>query len=378
MKRWLFLLVLLVGLAVLSACSAGEKATPAPASPTAAVKAAWEQEWERVLAAAQREGKVTIIADMRGPEHRQALTEAFERKYGITVEHLGIASAEAVPRIQTERAGGQYLWDIHIGGHMPMLTLLKEGIYDPVEPALILPEVKDGKNWLGGDLGFVDKNRTGLLMFTYSGTAAWVNTDMVKPDEIKSWKDLLDPRWRGKIVAADPRVAGPGQAAFSMFYAHKDLGPDFIRELVKHELVFARDYGTIPRELAQGKYAICLGCPDAYSTPLMKQGLPIRPVDPRKVREGGYLSGGNGVLWLLNRPPHPNAAKVYINWLLSKEGQTTVARPNGFPSRRVDVPNSDWTPPELTPDLKFWNAYTEEGAVVREPLVSLLREILRD
>ncbi|HLB28758.1 MAG TPA: extracellular solute-binding protein [Dehalococcoidia bacterium] len=377
MRRRLFSFVPLLGLLVLAACASAKEATPAPAGPTSAARAPWEQEWERTLAAAKQEGNVTVITSVRGGPGQKALTEPFQKKYGITVEYFGAGGGEAATRIKTERAAGQYLWDIYVGGHQTMVGDLKPvGVFDPIEPALILPEVKEPKNWLAGGLSFVDKDHMALLMISYSGTPGWINTSMVKPDEIKSFKDLLDPKWKGKIVATDPRVAGPGQATFSFFYAHKDLGPDFIRALARQEIVFLRDYAQPPGMLAQGKYPICLACSDTDSKPLKEQGLPIQPFDPQKVREGGYLSGGNGVLGLFNKAPHPNAARVYINWLLSKEGQTELAKSQGYASRRVDIPNKDWTAAELLPDLRFWNAYTEEGIEVREKLLPLLRDVL--
>ncbi|HLB29704.1 MAG TPA: hypothetical protein VJM69_06215, partial [Dehalococcoidia bacterium] len=159
MRQWLLGLGILVGLLALAACAAEEKATPAPASPTAAAKPAWEQEWEQVLAAARREGKIALA----GPSEsglRRALTEPFQKKYGITVEYLAATGSELAPRIKTEREAGQYLWDIHIGGNFTMIQALKPmGALDPLEPALILPEVKEPKNWRGGNLPLVDKDR---------------------------------------------------------------------------------------------------------------------------------------------------------------------------------------------------------------------------
>jgi len=127
--------------------------------------------------------------------------------------------------------------------------------------------------------------------------------------------------------------------------------------------------------LAQGKYPICLACSDTDSKPLKEQGLPIQPFDPQKVREGGYLSGGNGVLGLFNKAPHPNAARVYINWLLTQEGQTVNSKAQDLPSWRVDVP-TDHLSPTVLPQPGFVETYTEEAMAVKDPLAALLQEIL--
>ncbi|HKZ51512.1 MAG TPA: hypothetical protein VJ256_07125 [Dehalococcoidia bacterium] len=110
MKRWLVALGMLGGLLALVACAAEEKATPAPATTAPAVgKPAWEEEWDRVLAVARQEGKVALTTAGRGTETQRALTEPFEKKYGIKVEYLSQTGGEMVARFKTERAAGQYL-----------------------------------------------------------------------------------------------------------------------------------------------------------------------------------------------------------------------------------------------------------------------------
>jgi len=270
MKLWLIILGLLVGLLALSACAAEEKATPAPASPAAGARPAWEQEWGRVLAAAKQEGKVAVTGPA-GAESRQALTEPFEKRFGIKVDLLSQATAETLARLRVERAAGQYLWDVYLGGHQDVFSSLEpEGMLDPLEPALLLPEAKDPKNWLGGELDFIDKARMALLTLSSSAPAIYVNTNLVKPEEIKSFKDLLDPKWKGKIVSNDPRVSGPGRSAWGLLYATRELGPDFIRQLARLDITLVRGRNQAEEELAHGKYSICLGCGLSYMTPLVQ------------------------------------------------------------------------------------------------------------
>ena len=78
-----------------------------------------------------------------------------------------------------------------------------------------------------------------------------------------------------------------------------------------------------------------------------RKGLPVAIVDPRLLKEGTGLSSSSSGLGLFNRAPHPNAAKVYINWLLSKEGQTEFAVASGYISSRLDVPtdHAAWRTP---------------------------------
>src|SRR3990172_4947634 len=246
MWRWPFLMIALVGLTVLAACAGEEEATPAPTTPGAAGKPAWEQEWDRVLAAAKQEGKVAVVSDV-GPTVREALTEPFQKRYGITVEHLGISGGEAAARLKTERAAGQYLWDVMVHGTTTMITdLIPSGIAEPIKPALILPEVTDTKNWRDGRLEFADK--AGVYDLVFIGTPKVIlayNKSLVDPKELKSYKDLLAPKWKGKMAAIDPRVAGPGLATFTFFYMNQELGESFIRELAGEDLQLTRDHRQI-------------------------------------------------------------------------------------------------------------------------------------
>ncbi|HLB28874.1 MAG TPA: extracellular solute-binding protein [Dehalococcoidia bacterium] len=375
MRRWLVSVLVLAGLLALAACAAEKEATPAPTAPaTAGAKPAWEQEWDQVLAAAKREGKVAVQSDI-GPALRQALTGPFEKKYGITVEHLGVAGREIPPRVKTERDAGQYLWDVYIHGTTTALeSMIPMGAFDPIEPALILPEVKDPKNWRQGKLWFADKGHLALVMTPFQRGTLFVNPNMAPPAQFKSYKDLLDPKWKGKILMDDPKSAGPGQATFTFFYLHPELGADFIRQLAKQEITILKDYAQEPEWVAQGKYAIGLGFADFSVEALVRQGLPITIVDTRQLKEGSDVSPANGNVALYNRAPHPNAAKVYINWLLSKETQTEFAKATGYVSARVDVP-TDHALPWRVPKEGAIETYTEAAMQVKERLVALLREV---
>ena len=375
MNRWLIVPGLLAGLLALAACAAKEEAPPTTPAPE--VKPAWEQEWGKVLAAAKQEGKVALITSVTGAEGRRALTEGFQKRYGIQVEYMGLKGGELGPRVQTERGAGQYLWDVTLGGTDTQLNSLRPlGALDPIDPALILPEVKEGQNWLGGKLEFADKDHLSLIPVSYSNSGFFVNTTLAKPGEFKSFKDLLDPKWKGKIIVHDPTIAGPSLTLFSLFHERKDLGPDFIRNLAKQDLRILRDTGQELEWLGQGRYPICLGCSNETAEGMMRQGVPIALVNPAQLKEGGYLSVGAGAVALMNRAPHPNAAKVFINWFLSREGQTEFNRAAAYASRRLDVPNQQWLDPEKLPRAEFWPNYDEAAVAVKEKVRPLLVEII--
>ncbi|HLB13101.1 MAG TPA: extracellular solute-binding protein [Dehalococcoidia bacterium] len=379
MQRPVVFVLVLASLLALAACAAEEKEAPAATSPPAAEsRPAWEQEWEQILAAARREGKV-VVGGPQSDENRRALTDPFQKRYGITVEYQGLGGPEFPPRLKAERDAGQYLWDIFIGGSTTVITALKPmGAVDPILPALVLPEVKDPKYWREGRFIFADKDQMNLVMTPITTLTLYVNPNLAKAEDFKSWRDFLDPRWKGKIVVArDPRVAGPGQATFQFFYMHKDLGPDFIRALARQEMGILRDDRQSLEFLAQGRYSVLMGGNIYLAAELMEKGLPIKPVDPRQMREGAYLSVGSGSVVLLNKAAHPNAARVYLNWLLSKEGQTEFSRSTTWPSWRADVP-TEHVDSRTIPEPRFIATYTEEAIAARDPLVALLKEVLGD
>jgi ABC-type Fe3+ transport system substrate-binding protein len=196
----------------------------------------------------------------------------------------------------------------------------------------------------------------------------------VNPKQFKSYKDLLNPQWKGKMVTDDPRRAGPGNATFVYFYMHPDLGLDFIRALATQQITILRDYLQEIDAVAQGRFSILIGTSDATAEYRMKQGVPVMIVDPTQLKEGSDLNPANGAVGLVNRAPHPNAAKVYINWLLSKEGQTAFVKAMGYVSARIDVP-TDHVPAWRIPRPGAIKTYTQEAIDVKKKMLGLLEEL---
>lgn len=330
---------------------ASQTAPAAPAAPVP-VKAAWEEEWERTLNAAKRDAKVIVFTGV-GPETRSAMGKVFRERFGILPEFITGKGAELSTKLITERGAGLYTGDVYIGGGTTITQVLHpNGVVDPIEPALLLPEVIDPKLWREGKLPFVGKERTSFMFLAYSTPALAINTDLVKPEEIKSFNDLLNPKWKGKIVMNDPSVRGIGLKAFG-FVGGVRMGMDFMRELAKQEPIILRDQRLQGEWLAKGKYPVAFAPDDQVMTDFIKVGAPVRVIE---AQEGGFLTGGFGHVCLLNRAPHPNAAKVFINWHLSKEGQTIFSQAYGAPSQRLDTPTEGINPVRLLkPGVSYFN-----------------------
>lgn len=314
-------------------------------TPTVAAQGRWEEEWAKTLAAAKKEGKVAIFLYQRG--NIEAAVKAFEKKYpDIKVTAVGTPAAETGPRLMAERRAGKYLWDICIcGPTTPYAVLYPAKALEPIQPVLILPEVVDQSRWWSGKHHYMDPE--GRYIFVFIGTVempnAYYNKTLVDPKEFKSYWDLVNPKWRGKILALDPRQPGRQRVGARILYHIAELGPKFLTRLfAEMDVTLSRDDRQAMDWLAVGKFALCLFCGRIEEA--RRQGLPVEEFATSQWTERPAIySGSNGTIALMNQGPHPNAARLFLNWLLSREGQMTFQGIMNAPdipmeSMREDIP----------------------------------------
>ncbi len=331
LTSWILCCLVFLGLSAVNL----EAATAPKAKPAA--KPGWEADWNKTLEAAKKEGKVYIYT-VATSETRSALTKAFSAKYGIQLAFITGRGAEMVEKLSSERRANIYMADLYIGGSTtPTTTFKPRGFLAPLKPLLVLPEVLDSKAWYGDGLFFADKERQYVAcpVLTAANSYLSVNTDLVKRGEIKAYKDLLNPKWKGKIIMNDPTIAGAGSRWFAVV-ADKYMGLDFMRELVKQEPVITRDQRLQMEGVARGKYSVAIGAQPDILADFVKAGAHVDTIIPE---EGTWLGGGPGLIVYFDKAPNPNAAKVFVNWFLSKEGQTTYSKTALAESARLDVPN---------------------------------------
>ncbi len=333
---------LLLFLLTLLGLTLGTFVTNHPSSPRAAEsKPAWQVEWERTLEAAKKEKEVTFVTSR---DFDIVFSQYFHKKYPEIkpIAMMGGRMSGFLPRIVTERRAGKYLWDLYLGSSSSgYVNLYKTKGLDPIPPNLILPEVVDESKWLGGKHEYVDKERKYLFASNaILQSYFYYNTKQVNPEELKSFWDLLSPRFKGKIAIYDPTRPG-NETPLRFVYYHPQLGPEFLRRLVTEmEPTMSRDRRQIADWLASGKFAVVFstGISNTIHT-AKKQGLPVAAFGPKSFKEGTALGAGSGAIGLINKAPHPNAARVAINWLLSREGQIAYQRVSkDADSRRIDIP----------------------------------------
>ena len=296
-------------------------------------KPAWQIEWDKTVDAARKEGKV-VAGIPASAELRKALDETFSKRYpAIDIELAAGRGPANASKIAAEHAAGVRYFDLLISGSLTPLNLLNAGILDPIEPLFMLPEVKYPKRWYGGHV-WADNAKKYLYSFqAYQSENFWHNTQLLKADEYRGFDDLLNPKWKGKIGILDPRTAGAGTSSWAFFYKVK--GEEYLRKLAAQELTLSREQRLLGENLAKGRFAITIGLSYYTLAPFIKANLPIKPLPEAK--EGSYTSSGSGALSVVKNSSHPNATKVFVNWLLSKEGQETYGKAMGQATRRLDV-----------------------------------------
>ncbi len=313
------------------------------ATHAAEAKPAWQVEWEKVLAAAKKEGQVAVYIS----GYEEVLPD-FQKEYPeIKVAAVTGRGSQVGQRLLAERRGEKYLADVvSAGGVTTYQQLFPAKVFDPIKPALLLPEITDPSKWYEGRHHYADPENQ--YIFSYVATATYgsisYNTKLVDAKDFKSYWDLLNPKWKGKIISRDVRVPGPGSGNARLFYYLPDLGPSFIQQIVRrngHDSCFAI-IGRV-RIGSPSESAICFFCDVDV---LSNRDCPVETFGPRVFKEGAGLVQQFGTLALVNKAPHPNAAKVFINWLLSRKGQIALQKTWSIPrvppdSLRIDIPKDD-------------------------------------
>ncbi|MSQ27155.1 MAG: hypothetical protein EXR51_03325 [Dehalococcoidia bacterium] len=324
-----------------TACSPAVAPAPAtaPSAGNAAAPPAWQAEWDELVKAARQEGKLVLVTSVGESLRNAAL--AFEQAFpGIVVEHTGLNASNFVPRMLQERKGGVYSYDILLQTTTSVWRLLRpEGALDPVKPLIVRPDATDDTGWRDGFKdGFLDKAKEECYAFVVEKSQLlWVNTDMVSPNEITKPGDLLNPKWKGKVVAPDVRAGGSGYTTTALRLALGDEG--FKQFFTQQEPRVSRDLRQMTEWMARGIGAIGVG---AVQPPLLREFLDQgvgKNLKYLEVDRLDYTSSGSqgSTIFKVNRSPHPNAAKLFINWLLTREGQTLWTKLTEQNSRRTDV-----------------------------------------
>jgi len=207
-------------------------------------------EWERIVAAAKKEGKL-VAGIPASAELRKQIEATFKSKYpGIEVELSASRGPQNIRKIADEYQAGVRNFDLSIGGTDTMLYgLVEPGIAEPFGSYMVLPEVRDPKQWWGGHIwgDNVGTKRFNYSFQAYTSDNLWYNTELLKPEEIRSYDDLLQPKWKGKVGLLDPRNPGAGHSTWTFFWMIK--GEDYLKKLVQQDLLISTNQDRSPTRL---------------------------------------------------------------------------------------------------------------------------------
>ena len=317
----------------------------------------WQKQWDETLAAAKKEGKVVVVGSP-DPVMRNEIIPRFTKQFGIQVEFLAGRSSQTIGRIRMERTSGLHLVDVFMAGAgTTFYSLLPEKMIDPLKPLLMTPEVTDAGKWKRGKPWFADaEEQYVLVLFSSVESLLMINAAYVRPEEIRSVQDLINPKWKEKISAEDPKAEGNTGAGMALHWLN-ELGPNYLAKLyVEQKHFLSKDRRQMMDWLARGSHPICLSCKIEGANELTKEGFKLQEVfDIEGIRN--RVTASPFLLSFANKSPHPNAARVFVNWIAGKEALEIYSRENGTATLRTDVDESFLDPRVIPrPGVSYFEA----------------------
>lgn len=354
---------------------------------SAVAQEAWETTWNTVLSAARKEG-VVVVSGPPGVAQREAVTRGWAKAYpDIKLEYTGARGSAIATRVVRERTAGQYQWDIILASTGPVVfNLIPINALAPLRDALIKPDIADDKTWIGGfEAGFIDKEKK--YYFNPMGSAdlplGFVNRDCLSKEVFSKAADMKKPELKGKIVWFEPTGSQGGVVGPTTWVIALDRGEDWLKDLFQnHDVTFAREYRQMTDWLVSCRKPVAWGMDDDVVEQMQKAGIGknvekiIGGDFTGKINPGG--PGGNESIGWYNNAPHPNAAKVFVNWYLSREFQDFYAATVKDNSRRADSTPGDpdhvmkagvdylnWIDEDATVKIRDMQARIKEWGVVK-------------
>lgn len=288
---------------------------------------------------ARKEGQLMVYA---APGHTNAVAErvisqVFKERYGVDIQWLSVGAQDIGPRILTEQRTKQYLADIVMTGFPIFYSLVKPRGY--VEPVLAPSTFEEGV-WRVHPRVMMPE-REFLLIRTSLIPGFLINTSQVpEKEEPKGYQDLLHPKWKGRIVLQIPWVGGSGSGWFQA--AYKKLGLDYMKALSK-QVALVPNVNDVPDAVARGAQAMGIAASTDRSRKLIGEGAPLKYKSPA---EGSFMTPQG--LYLITNRPHPSAAKLFLHWFYTREGQEVYAKNTSSIPLRKDASQE-----HIPPDQRF-------------------------
>ena len=306
-----------------------------------------------LIEAAKKEGEMVYYTTMTLSQSKKVV-DKFEKKYPfIKVDLFRTGGGPLLNKIQTEARGGRYAWDVVSGRGEMVLPLMNAKFLAPYRS----PESKTIEEDLVDNEGYWTAYYVNPYVLGY-------NTNLVKKEDVpKTYEQLLDPKWKGKKISIDDEAYGLLSGLIRAW--GKEKAVSYFKKLAAQDPVLMRGNTNRVQLTVAGEYSLIV----AYAPTVQREtsrGAPMDwvPLEPVAVQVNPMM--------LAAKAPHPNAAKLFIDFLLSKEGQKMLV---GF--RRIPIrPDVNPDPPRLFKGYKRIVEHPEEYKNFTET-VKLYQEIFR-
>ena len=276
---------------------------------------------QALIDAAKKEGQVNYYTSTDLPV-AEKVAKAFEAKYpGIAVRVERSGAERVFQRIGQEYASNIHAVDVvNSSDAAHFIVWKRDGILAPYVPEDVARYPAEHRDVDGQFASF----RVWLSIIAY-------NTNLVKPEDApKSFADLLDPKWKGKIVKAHPGYSGTIMTA--TYQMQRDLGWSYFEKLAKQNIMLVQSSADPPKKLDLGERAVMADGNEYNIFQLKEAG---RPVEPVYATEGSPLIiGPNGIF---KSSPNPNAAKLFQSFCLGREAQQLIIDVGGLRSVHPDT-----------------------------------------
>jgi ABC-type glycerol-3-phosphate transport system substrate-binding protein len=334
-------------------------------------------EWDRTVAAAEKEGSV-VINTPAGSALRDFLTAEWPKSFPkISLATNSIDEAPWIARVRIERQAGKYLWDAAMSGSVTSYMMKNDGLTVPLVPLFILADVKDPNSWGGWDRVFFDNEHKYVMATQHFLKMPFYNARMLSPEKVQAegTKVFLDPVLKAKVIWNDPLIPSSGET-FPLVL-RKILGDDGLKIFVAQQAVYTANMMDLVDKMARGQYAMSLGPTlDSLLKRYKDAGLDfdIRPLG-NTPELGAYSNSGGSNLIVMKDAPHPNAAKVFVNWLLSKDIAARLAKAQNQDSNRVDIASQLPPDEQAVPGVTYVEPQRESSVAELNASHDFIRQI---
>ena len=295
--------------------------------------------WQKVTDAAQKEGKLTIYSYNFTSDVGVAVSQGFKNKYGIPVDIITGRGSEIAERIRTEQRIGSVVADLMDANSLQISNLKDAGL---TVSSREIPVLQEKDAWQVSPM--IDSQGHILINSTFYYDA-WINTRLIKAnEEPKSLRELAQPKWKGKIIMHDPVFSSAVYQTFIPLLRRNLIDLETLRALGKNVDNFAINAPSAAADVAKGTYSIQPAMNVSTYTPFMVEGAPVKAIPMEEGTVASDLS-----IAAIKGSPHPNAAKLFNNWLLSQVGQTVYLKVLGSTSARKDVQDFRLQPARTNP-----------------------------